>query len=143
MYIPDESPDAFGLFVDWLYKGRIPFIASQRHLERLFKLYVFAGNIASKELADQTLDKIMDISAWSSTAKTTLEMVAYVFKNTAADSPLRQWALRDLVWYLGEKGRHGMPSAEEWVEFRRLCRENEDFFEAYLCYLREDWLQEG
>lgn len=82
IHLPEEDTEAFGLFVDWLYKGIVPSIASQQHLERLFKLYIFAEKLCLDELANNTIDKIRNLSAWYQEAKTTPPMVADVLKNT-------------------------------------------------------------
>jgi len=136
MNLPEESPDAFGLFVDWLYKGIVPSVPSQKHLERLFKLYVFAEKLCLIELANKAMDKIKNLSECYPSAKTTTAMASYAFQNTFTDSPLRHWAVQDFVRHLDERRLPGIPNARLSEDLNHLCLKNDDFFEGYFSFLR-------
>ena len=73
---------------------------TQEYLGRLFKLYFFAENICMNALANKTMDCIRTCCERYPQAKTTSEMVAYVYKNTFEDSPLRTWAIHDFSYAL-------------------------------------------
>jgi hypothetical protein len=134
--LPEERTEAFGLFVDWLYRGTVPLVASQHHLERLFHLYVFAERLCMEQLANKTMDKIWEMCTLYAAAKTTPPMVASVFRSTFVDSPLRKWALEDLAHGLDLNNGSGIPDDETSEAFRELCKESDNFFEAYLRHMR-------
>lgn len=136
IHLPEECPGAFGLFVDWLYRGTVPLVASQYHLERLFKLYVFAEKLCMEELANKTMDKIREMCGLYVDAETTPAMATHVFQNSFLDSPLRNWALEDLVFGLDPFNRSGIPDETLSGAVRKLCRDNDDFFEAYFRHIR-------
>ncbi|TVY40715.1 hypothetical protein LSUB1_G002409 [Lachnellula subtilissima] len=142
MYLPEESSDAFGLFVHWLYRGRVSLVHSQKHLERLFKLYVFAEKLCLVELANKTMDIIRIISLYNPEAETKNSMVSYAFRNTFTDSPIRKWALQDYVRHLYKSNLSGIPIEKDSDSFRLLCRENEDFFQGYLRLVRGNSFRE-
>jgi hypothetical protein len=89
-----------------------------------------------EELANKTMDKIAEMCGLYAAAKTTPLMVAQVYRDTFIDSPLRKWALEDLVRGLDLNNGSGIPDNETSEAFRELCKENDDFFEAYLRHMR-------
>ncbi|RDL36921.1 uncharacterized protein BP5553_06273 [Venustampulla echinocandica] len=136
IHLPEECPEAFSLFVDWLYRRRILLIAKQAHLNTLVKLYVFSEKICLTHLSNKVMDGIRIMCGKYKEAQVTTAMVGYVFKNTFLDSPLRTWALRDWVNHLDPTLNSGIPDAATTKDFAKLCTENEDFLEAYFCYMR-------
>lgn len=136
MHLPEETSDAFGLFVHWLYKGEVPLIHTQNYLERLFKLYVFAEKLCLVELANRTMNRIRRICGCNPKAETKASMVSYAFQNTFTDSPIREWALQDYVRHLDKSKFSGIPTGKDSDGLRLLCRENDDIFQDYLNLLR-------
>ncbi|KAK0106766.1 hypothetical protein ONS95_008182 [Cadophora gregata] len=62
MYLPDDSPDAIGIFIDWLYRGDIPIKNTQSHLNNLVDVYIFAHKICLVTLKDKTMNTIRDLT---------------------------------------------------------------------------------
>jgi hypothetical protein len=62
MYMPEDSPGAFSLFVDWLYRSAIPMTNTEAHLHNLYDLYIFAEKLCLAELKDQTMDSIQKMA---------------------------------------------------------------------------------
>jgi hypothetical protein len=63
MYLSHDSPNAISLFIDWLYRERLPEGQSQQYLDDLYDLYIFAVKLDMAFLMDQTMDRIQDTCA--------------------------------------------------------------------------------
>ncbi len=60
MYLPDDNPEAFTLFVDWLYRHKIPSGNSESYIHTLYDLYIMANKMCLEDLMDATMDTIQD-----------------------------------------------------------------------------------
>ncbi|TVY82764.1 hypothetical protein LSUE1_G003296 [Lachnellula suecica] len=120
MHLPEETSEAFGLFVDYLYRGTVPSVSSQAHLERLLKLFVFAEKLCMHELCNETIDTIRDLCSMYAAAKITSVMVGYLYKNTFTDSPIRTWSLDDLLFHIDQTNKTGIPKKEHSQTFRKM-----------------------
>ncbi|KAF4635213.1 hypothetical protein G7Y89_g2885 [Cudoniella acicularis] len=137
MGLPEESPEAFSLFVDWLYKGVIPCVTAQAHLENLVKLYVFAEKLCLEVLANKTMDQIAMLCHFFKAAEISTPMVEYIYKNTFTDSPIRLYSLRDWVYHLDIEGKTGVPRDKDIKGLRQLFDKAEDFFLDYFRHSRK------
>jgi hypothetical protein len=63
MYLSHDSPNAISLFIDWLYRERLPEGQSQQYLDDLYDLYFFAVKLDMSFLMDQTMGRIQDTCA--------------------------------------------------------------------------------
>ncbi|KAH6671063.1 hypothetical protein B0J14DRAFT_640085 [Halenospora varia] len=106
IHLPEERPETFALFVDWVYTGRIPCHHTQLHLENLFRLYVFAEKLCLNDPANKAIDQMVDLCRTVSPRIST-RMVEYVYKNTFVDSPLRKFALYDWMYSMDKSGATG------------------------------------
>lgn len=61
MYLAEDSPEAFALFVNWLYRYKVESGNSQSHLLNLGDLYILADKICLVTLKDEITDVIQDI----------------------------------------------------------------------------------
>lgn len=62
MYFDEDSPDAFTLFVNWLYRSTIEPENSQSYLHKLADLYIFLDKICLLQLKDTVTDIIQDMT---------------------------------------------------------------------------------
>lgn len=62
MYLPDESADAFGLYIEWVYRKHIAQGHSESYLYALYDLYIMADKLCLTELKDLTMDTIQDVA---------------------------------------------------------------------------------
>ena len=62
MDIPEDSPGAFSLYVDWVYRGRIPTRNTEAHLRHLYEIYFLSDKLCLTNLKDKTMDSIQDMA---------------------------------------------------------------------------------
>jgi hypothetical protein len=58
----EDSPGAFSLYVDWIYRSTLPTANTEEHLHNLYDLYIFAEKLCLVELKDKTMDSIQDMA---------------------------------------------------------------------------------
>lgn len=99
MHLPEESVDAFNLFVKWLYGARLPcgkpFDEGYNgdELKALCRLYMFAEKIADENLANETIDLIANSTDWETNTWSMIDMIPEVYEKTIAGCPLRDICL--------------------------------------------------
>ena len=62
MYMPDDEPQAFTLFVDYIYRSKIATGNTENHLNNLYDFYYFADKLCLTELKDKIMDAIQDMT---------------------------------------------------------------------------------
>jgi BTB/POZ domain len=62
MYMPDDEPQAFTLFVDYIYRSKIAIGNTENHLNNLYDFYYFADKLCLTELKDKIMDAIQDMT---------------------------------------------------------------------------------
>ncbi|KAH7417459.1 hypothetical protein BKA64DRAFT_636822 [Cadophora sp. MPI-SDFR-AT-0126] len=62
MYLPDDSPAAFDLYVEWAYRKRIPTGHTESYLHSLYDLYIMADKFCNNVLKDVVMDAIQDLA---------------------------------------------------------------------------------
>lgn len=97
--LPDDDPDAFGLFLEWLYVGRIPPIPrksisnneerTKMHLDRI-KLYCFAEKIMAPTIMDSTITSIIRAHIRNNTSPGFLT-IEFAYQNSPSTSCLRKY----------------------------------------------------
>lgn len=91
--MPEDDPDAFNLFVEWLYMGRLQPVNIDKHtttggpiFDRI-KLYCFAEKHCLGDLMDYTMSSLM--SNYTKYKKLpTFAAMTYAYQHTAAGSKL-------------------------------------------------------
>lgn len=99
MYMPEDSPGAFSLYVDWLYRSAIPMANTEDHLHNLYELYFLAEKLCLVVLKDKTMDSIQDMALKYGLKDEliTPELITKVLNNTST----RQDRLRSFcVWQM-------------------------------------------
>jgi hypothetical protein len=97
MYLPEDNPGAFSLFVDWLYRSSLPAGHPQSYLVNLYHLWIFATKICLTKLADDVMDQIQD-TCKKYNQFISDELLKEIWRLTETDSMLRTWAF-DLKMY--------------------------------------------
>jgi hypothetical protein len=92
--LPDDDPDTFTEFLNWVYRGTI--FQNQLHppLIELFRLWVLADKFEVSELQNLVVTRCKKKLDYGVLATNTIN---YVYKNTVPGSPLRQMAVDTFV----------------------------------------------
>ena len=112
--LPDDDPEAFLLFVDWLYSGRMPVIPSEPKWYKLGTENHISAGLVEAEQAYHTLyymaekwclenlrDKIIDrIRKFHDETKTAIhpDLIIAGYRNTSEISVLREYLCRALSY---------------------------------------------
>jgi hypothetical protein len=100
MHLPDDDPNAFALFIDWIYRSKIPTMKPEdqatayRVAITLYNLYIFAGKLCLDDLANATMDEIQKLvdSYWYPFGLDQHSaLISKVYTETPSDSPLRKF----------------------------------------------------
>ena len=97
MYMPEDLPEVFALFVDWLYRCSLPTGNTESYLTNLYFLWIFATKICEAKLADTTMDRIQD-TCKDYDQYVSDDFIKEIWELTQDESPLRCWML-DLKIY--------------------------------------------
>ncbi|KAE9381260.1 hypothetical protein N431DRAFT_322954, partial [Stipitochalara longipes BDJ] len=101
MYMSDDSPEAFSLYVDWLYRSSIPIVNTEAHLRSLYELYLLADKLCLIELKDKTMDTIQDMAVKYDLKDELIKpiLVTKVIQNTLTKMEgLRSFCVHQMVW---------------------------------------------
>ncbi|PQE11709.1 BTB POZ domain-containing protein [Rutstroemia sp. NJR-2017a WRK4] len=115
VHLPDQDPDAFGLFVEWIYQTHFPSFRSVDDPRIFCRLYMFAEKTAQEDLANATAD-ILGNSGVIRTERPVFDIIKEVYEKTIDGSPLRKLcasSLADLVYNNVREvsGAHGLTGA--------------------------------
>ncbi|PQE12675.1 BTB POZ domain-containing protein [Rutstroemia sp. NJR-2017a BBW] len=98
MHLPEEDPDAFGLFVEWIYQARLPSFHSLEDSKLFYKLYMFAEKTVQEELANATADILRGAKYhFIGTKELVFDIIEEVYEKTIDRSPLRKLCASDLA----------------------------------------------
>jgi hypothetical protein len=61
MHLPEDDPNAFSLFIDWIYRSKIPARYSKKHKATLYNLYIFAEKVCLEDLGNAAMDEIQKL----------------------------------------------------------------------------------
>ncbi|KAK0100220.1 hypothetical protein ONS95_008185 [Cadophora gregata] len=88
MYLPDDNPAAFDLYVEWAYRKRIPNGHTETYLYSLFDLYIMADKFCNTVLKDKVMDTIQDIAKKHNLLDPIFpkELVLKVFESSSDDN---------------------------------------------------------
>lgn len=105
MYLPEDDPGAFSLYVEWLYRGSIRQGNTEQHLHDLYDLYLLAEKICLIKLKNLTMDSIQNM-AWQYDLRDVLvtkELLTKISQRTSgsvgAPIGLRLFAAYTLSWH--------------------------------------------
>jgi hypothetical protein len=99
--MPEDSPGAFSLYVDWLYRGSVPMSNTEAHVKYLYELYFLANKLCLIELKDKTMDTIQDMAKKYNLKDELIKpsLVVTVIQNTRTKTAgLRRFCIYQLVW---------------------------------------------
>jgi hypothetical protein len=136
MELPEDGPSAFDLFVELLYSGIVPDGNSTEYFIQPHKLYVFAEKHCLNELANKTMDKIQTVHHSYFDAHTSPPLAAYVFNNTAPDSPIRKFSIEALASYFWD-GSSWIPDKACLELLLSHANEQSNLILDYFSYLRD------
>lgn len=144
MYLPDDSPGAFSIFIDWLYRSIVPPGHTEEYFNNLFKLHVLASKLCLNELADRSIDRIRDMARkCDGNADITPALVDFVYSKTSTESPLRIYCIHGLAFNLWDHCFPPVPARQELATIWPLCRDHKEFFEEFFTYLKTHEISEG
>ncbi|KAF7922965.1 hypothetical protein EAE99_007156 [Botrytis elliptica] len=151
MDMPEDDPEAFELFVHWLYRGEVRRATKCTDSVQFFQLYIFAEKLCLNELANKTMDAIQAIiKDLDDPPQCTLEQMDGVWRNTSSTSPLRKWLIHVLifdVWghdYVWDDEGSGTPEektlpviTEVLISFWQLFKDHEDLYASFFTQLHK------
>ena len=110
--LPEDDPEAFNLFVEWLYTDRLTDFGpcnkntKDRILTGPIKLYCFAEKYCITDLMDYTISFLINAYNLSSCLPSCAQ-IQYSYENTAAASPIRKfmaWTVQYVIFSQDDKG---------------------------------------
>lgn len=130
--LPEDSAGAFALFVDWMYRGKVPKGRGQSYVDDLFDLYIFAEKLCLVTLKNKVIDSIQDIHSRFD-LDVTPSQAERVYAGTPIESPLRSYCILVHMYHLGhiEDGEKNKPpnAKDEYVdELWKLSKDNFEYF---------------
>jgi len=140
MYLDEDSPGAFALFVNWLYRSIIEPGHSRSYLHKLADLYIFLDKICLTPLKDTVMDIIQDMALKFKLDDTILFPVLEKMARCAAPyKGLTKFCLYAVVDSFVEnhgreiEDRTRVSVRKEDTEMMwKLCQENFDLFHSYM-----------
>ncbi|KAI9712190.1 MAG: hypothetical protein M1812_006924 [Candelaria pacifica] len=132
MYLPDDDPDAFELFVNWLYGARlvpIRYFFHHKLVEKdvitLCKLHVLASKLCIEPLMNLVIDDIRRYNRlWGTHTSNIVRQ--YISANAVAPSPLLHYIAHEIAYELS-----GDP--EKYCSYEKLLRGNNELSSIILC----------
>ncbi|KUJ22633.1 uncharacterized protein LY89DRAFT_728753 [Mollisia scopiformis] len=118
MELVDEDEQVFSTFIVWLYSGKVSRANSQKDVDNLVKLYVFADLCCNTMLENRTIDAIAETFSRYDEPSITISMAKHVYETTPTNSLLRKWLIETLVYDLSRKYNYvGELPTKEALEF--------------------------
>jgi hypothetical protein len=153
--MPEDSPGAFSLYVDWLYRGKVPMSNTEAHLKHLYELYFLANKLCLIELKDKTMDTIQDMAKKYDLKDELIKpsLLVTIIQNTPTRiEGLRRFCIFQLVWvYLSrwsnieggdydddkDDDQHPQLMRRDANAVFRICTQTDDcrFLESFLNHL--------
>ena len=99
--MPEDSPGAFSLYIDWLYRGSVPTSNTEAHVKHLYELYFLANKLCLIELEDKTMDTIQDMAKKYDLKDELIRpsLVVAVIQNTPKKTEgLRRFCIYQMAW---------------------------------------------
>lgn len=101
MYMPEDSPGAVALFIEWLYRGRITAAATKSRLNDLYELYCLTVKLMIVSLMDDTMDMIREYN-YEFNQFISTKRLRMLYENTPCGEngslgPMQEYAIK---WYL-------------------------------------------
>lgn len=113
--LPVDDPDAFDLFLEWIYTGRLSCLEFE-NIDAVYariRLYGLAEKLMMPDLMDYTITTISVINRISPLST---QAMAIAYEVTGPDSPLRSFVARALYYATGngESGRAAEVYKKNW-----------------------------
>ncbi|KAF7929325.1 uncharacterized protein EAE98_005244 [Botrytis deweyae] len=145
MDMPEDDPEAFELFLHWLYRGEVRRATKLTDIDQFLKLYVFSEKLCLNEVANKTMDAIQEMNYDLYTLpKCSLEQLDGVWRNTSSTSPLRKWLIHLLVYNVWDHEGSGTPEkktfplkTEELISLWQLFKDHEDLYASFFTQLHK------
>ncbi|THV48588.1 hypothetical protein BGAL_0239g00100 [Botrytis galanthina] len=142
MDMPEDNPEAFELFIHWLYRGEVRSATKLTDVDQFLQLYIFAEKLCLNELANKTMDAIQAISDdLDESPQCSLEQLDGVWRNTSSESPLRKWLIRILVydvWAWDDEGLSIFPlDTEKTISLWPLFKDHEDLYAHFFAQVHK------
>jgi hypothetical protein len=139
MALKEENPEAFAIFVNWVYKDIIPSInmtskyqyTVDQQMTHLYKVYIFAHFICLNELQNKAMDAIQT-SHRLAKSHPTYSDTRMLFEILPLGHPLRNFAVTCAVY------RTTLDDEADIEEFKVLSEEIPEFYDEYMACLRSN-----
>lgn len=143
MDLPEDDPDAFNVFVDWLYRSTVPDVKDDVQLRAHFHLYMLAEKLCLNELANKTMDQIKNNKADASKQiELILGMNKQIYDNSSGDMSLRPYVVHSLLYLLTERQTdsqghyHPHFADQDLSRVWKVCHGCEEFFKDFVVHFK-------
>ncbi|TGO27362.1 hypothetical protein BPAE_0043g00350 [Botrytis paeoniae] len=143
IYLIEDSADAMGLFVEWLYRGRIEFRRTHAHFDTLIKLYLLTEKWCLYGLGNGVMDNIINFfrkveNISSSSCYLYPDVVNHIWNETEEKSPLRRLCIERLVWVYHDSDQVNItPIKTTLSRIWSVCRNHRGFFCDFFAYCQD------
>lgn len=136
MTMPEERPEVLCLYVDWMYRSKLPDCQNKEYITNLCRLWIFAMKICHHKLANTAMDHIQDMCRHYNHF-VDFQLLRLVYDNTESSSALRYFCSTLKIYELWKQreahcdGRIRFARREEFregFEVLKGMRESEDFY---------------
>ena len=149
MHLPEDDPNAFALFIDWIYRSKIPERKKKEDQATLYNLYIFAEKLCLDDLANATMDeiqKLVDSHDHSFDQHSTL--ISKVYNETSSDSLLRKFCSHLMAFELWVEAAAviGDPRLIDDAGLQKawiVCKDNVDLFKDFWSHIMTCSVEEG
>ncbi|KAF7949362.1 uncharacterized protein EAE97_002871 [Botrytis byssoidea] len=140
IYLIEDSADAMGLFVEWLYRGKIYSGRTHAHFNTLIKLYLLTEKWCLYELGNTVIDNITSLLWFAGDLQFEYcylhpDVVNHIWNETGEKSPFRRLCIEQLVWDYWEGDKFNItPNKDTLSQIWKICRNHHDFFCEFFAY---------
>ncbi|TEY38750.1 hypothetical protein BOTCAL_0478g00030 [Botryotinia calthae] len=137
IYLEEDSADAMGLFVEWLYRGRIDFRGTQAHFNTLIKLYLLTEKWCFYDLGNNVMENIIRFfwEAEHESCNLPPNVVNHIWNETEEKSPLRRLCIERLVWDYWDQSKVNItPDKTTLSQIWSICKNHHSFFCEFFAY---------
>jgi hypothetical protein len=142
MHLPEDDPNAFALFIDWIYRSKIPKGKKQEDQATLYNLYIFAEKLCLDDLANATMDQIQKLlDSFGSSFDEHSTLISKVYIETSSDSPLRKLCYHLMALHLWveaitpPKGHAPLIDNPGLEKAWSVCKDHVDLFKDFWSHL--------
>jgi hypothetical protein len=149
MHLPEDDPNAFALFVDWIYRSKIPARKEPEDQATLYNLYIFAEKVCLDGLANATMDQIRRlVDSLETLFDQHSALICKVYTETSHGSPLQKFCSHRMAFDLWAEAlvpkRESPLIDDTGLEMAwSVCKDHVDLFKDFWSHMLTCSVKEG